>query len=181
VLGSLNVPRKDGCQFRNACAFFGAAAECGAAIGQHFPLQDRPRVVRRVLAELDRQTVASAPIVELEQPDAVVAVDIQPAKPKNPPLERANAASLLDAVKPGKPQVIHGVKVARVGAGYSIDRMVLSRELAIKRLEGGKVGNPKPNPKAVKAKAKPKPKTTAKPKKPATRKPAKTAAKVAYI
>jgi len=73
---------------------------------------------------------------------AVVAVDIQPAKPKNPPLERANAASLLDAVKPGKPQVIHGVKVARVGAGYSIDRMVLSRELAIKRLEGGKVGNP---------------------------------------
>lgn len=62
--------------------------------------------------------------------------------PKNPPLERASAAALLDAVKPGKPQVIHGVKVARVGAGYSIDRMVLSRELAIKRLEGGKAKNP---------------------------------------
>jgi len=63
--------------------------------------------------------------------------------PANPPLERSNAAALLDTVKPGKPQVIHGVKVSRVGSGYSIDRMVLSRELAIQRLEqGGKVGNP---------------------------------------
>lgn len=107
-------------------------------------------------------------------------VEGKKANPKNPPLEAKNAAALLDAVKPGKPQVIHGVKVARVGAGYSIDRMVLSRELAIKRLEGGKVGNPKPNPKAVKAKAnpktvkakaapkaKPKAKPAAKPKRPA--------------
>jgi hypothetical protein len=69
------------------------------------------------------------------------------SNPANPPLERANAAALLDTVKPGRPQVIHGVKVSRVGAGYSIDRMVLSRELAIQRLEqggkAGKVGNPK--------------------------------------
>lgn len=87
-------------------------------------------------------TTSGADLAKLPAPAAAMARPLA-GRASNPPLEHSNAAILLDTVKPGKPQVIHGVKVSRVGAGYSIDRVVLSRELAIKRLEqGGKVGNP---------------------------------------
>lgn len=78
--------------------------------------------------------------------------DSKPAK-TNPPLEPHSAATLLDAVKPGAPQQIHGVKVARVGAGYSVDGNAMTRAQALKALEAGRMANPK----AKKAPAKSKP------------------------
>lgn len=88
-------------------------------------------------------TTSGADLAKLPAPAAAMARPLA-GRASNPPLEHSNAAILLDTVKPGKPQVIHGVKVSRVGSGYSIDRMVLSREMAIKRLEqGGKTANPK--------------------------------------
>ena len=88
-------------------------------------------------------TTSGADLAKLPAPAAAMARPLA-GRASNPPLEHSNAAILLDTVKPGKPQVIHGVKVSRVGSGYSIDRVVLSRELAIKRLEqGGKTANPK--------------------------------------
>lgn len=107
---------------------------------------------------------------------AVVAVDIQPAKPKNPPLERANAAAkkrnpplepvpaavLLDTVRAGVPQTFHGVKVELQPV---VDGKPMQRWQALAAIEAGKDGK-KANPK---------------PKKPAARKPAKSKAKVAYI
>ena len=71
----------------------------------------------------------------------------------NPPLEPHSAATLLDAVKPGAPQQIHGIKVARVGAGYSVDGKAMTRAQALKALEVGRKANPKA--KNAPAKAKP--------------------------
>jgi len=77
---------------------------------------------------------------------------IESEKTHNPPLEPHSAATLLDAVKPGAPQQVHGVKVARVGAGYSVDGKAMTRAEALKALEVGRNANPKaPKPKAAKA------------------------------